>query len=214
MHAFPRVAILLKARIVVAPLMVEHHDVRALRDLAQIAKRASLRRYRAAVHARPDAVRAARALRGAVVQLPDFDPAIVVPQDPLPVGRVVPIRLPRERAAGLRAKLAVAIRTVANALPAHSGPTVVGKPIRMRALDNLSQNAGKIFIVIGAVDARDVLVRGSIRFSVDVAREPIGARLEEIFSGAVRIHSSHYEQPVLVSRLRQFSEQVAAVQEL
>ena len=84
----------------------------------------------------------------------------------------------------------------------------------MRSLDDLPEDVGEILVVVGAVDARDVLVGRAIRPAVRVAGEPVGMRLEEILGGAVRVHPRHHEDPVVVRRLRQLAEEVAAVEEL
>src|SRR3954463_670843 len=116
MHPFACVAVLLKSRVVVAPLMIEHHDIGAGADSLQVPKRARLRRDRAAVHSGPDALRAAGFARYSAVQLPHFYPARVVPQDPVAVGAIVPVGPARKPRARCRFELARAIVAVADAL--------------------------------------------------------------------------------------------------
>src|SRR4051812_11576296 len=97
MHALAGIPVLLEARVVVSSLVVEHHDIGAAADLAQVAERAGLRRPRPVVHPRPDAVGPAGLSGDPVVQLPDLNPAPIVPADPLAVGAIVPVRLRRQR---------------------------------------------------------------------------------------------------------------------
>ena len=104
--ALAGIAILLEAGIVIAPLMIEHHDVGTRADLLQVAERARLRGHRSAVHARPDAIRSSSRARGPIVQFPYFDAARVTPHDPVAVRPVVPVGLPRQRAAGFCSELA------------------------------------------------------------------------------------------------------------
>src|SRR4051794_6910390 len=96
----------------VASLMIEHHDRGAFTDLAEIAEGAGLRRNRAAVHAGPDAIRSAGALRSAVIEFPHFDPAVVVPNDPLAVDRIIPIGLLRKRLVRFRPEFSITICAV------------------------------------------------------------------------------------------------------
>ena len=198
--ALAGVAVLLEPRRVVAPLMVEHDDMRAAADLFEVAEGIRLRGYGAAVHARPDAIRPARGLRGAVVELPEFGAPRVVPHDPLAVDGVVPVGAQWNRLSGLRLELALAVIAVADTVAAHSRPTVIGDALGMGALDDLAQDVGQILVVVRAVDARDVLVGGAVGLAVGHAREPVGVGLIEILRGAVGVHARHDDQPVVDAR--------------
>ena len=81
-------------------------------------------------------------------------------------------------------------------------------------LDDFAEDVWQVLVVVRAIDAGDVLVRGAIGRAIGVPREPVGVRLEEILRRAVRVHSSHDEQAVVVGGLGELTEQVAAVQEL
>src|SRR4029079_12456974 len=122
--ALASVAILLKAGVVVAPLMIEHHDVGASANLFQIPERSRLRGDRSAVHARPDAVGPAGRPRCPVVQLPDLRTPRVAPHDPIAIRLVVPIRLPRKRLSSLRCELAGTVVAVADAFASESCPAI------------------------------------------------------------------------------------------
>ena len=212
--ALAGVPVLLKPRVVVSPLVVEHHDVGAGADFLEIAERARLRGHRAAVHAGPDAVRSAGGSRDAVVQLPHFGPPCVAPHDPFPIHQVVPVGLPRQRLAGLRLELPRTTGAVTDALAPESRPAVVGESVRVRALDDLAKHARQVLVVVGAVDARDVLIGRAIGPAVRVAREPVGMGGEEILARAVRIHPGHHEQSILMRGLRQVAKEVATAEEL
>ncbi len=125
---------------------------------------------------------------------------------------MVPVGLARQLHAGPSAELAFAMGAIADVLAAHSGPAIVGDAVRMRAFDNLAQHARQVFVVVRAVDAGDVFVRGAIRIAVAVASEPIRVSPIEILGGAVGIHAGHYEQAVLVGGRGQLPEQVASIQ--
>ncbi len=131
MHALARVPVLLKPRVIVAPLMVEHDDVGALADGAEVTERARLRGNGTAVHAGPDAVGAAGGTRGLVVQVPDRQAARVVPPNPIAVGGVVPVRGRRKVLAATRLEQARAVVAVADAAAAEPRPTVVGETFRV-----------------------------------------------------------------------------------
>ena len=182
----------------------------------QVAERARLRGHRAAVHARPDAVGPARRARDPVVQLPDLDPARVVPPDPLAVGADRPSPPSRGSALAVSSpERARAVVAVADALAAHARPAVVGEAVGMRALDDLAQHVGQVLVVVRAVDAGDVLLGGAIRLAVRRrARTSPGCAWKKSVGGAVRVHPRHHEEPVVVRRLRQLAEEVAAVEEL
>ena len=165
-------------------LVIEHHDVRRGWQISlRSRKEPGLRRDRAAVHAGPDAIRAAGVARDAVVELPEFRAARVVPQDPLAVSGIVPVgaarKSPGRSSGGTCAGTVVA---VADAAAAQAGPTVVGETFRVGALDDLAQNVGQILVVVRAVDAGDVLVGGAVGLAVGDAREPVGMRLVEILA--------------------------------
>lgn len=160
----------------------------------------------AQMHSGPPASRVVRLF-------PHLDPARVVPHDPLAICGIVPVRLLRQRFSGLRLKPACAVRAVADALATQPGPAVVGEAIGMSALDDLAQDVWQIFVVICAVDAGDVLVRGAIRTSLEISREPVRMRREAVLGGAIRIHPRHHEDAVVVRGLRQFAEEVAVAQE-
>ncbi len=126
---------------------------------------------------------------------------------------MVPVRGRGQRRAGSGPERACAVVAVADALASEPRPAVIGEAIGTGALDDLAQDVRKIFVVVGAVDAGDVLVGGAVRLSRSVAREPVGMGLEKIPVGPVRVHPRHHEQPVVVRRLRQIAEEVAAVEE-
>ena len=212
--AFAGVAVLLETGGVVAPLVVQHHDVSAAANSLQVPEGVGLRGHGAAVHAGPDTVGAARSLRSPIVQVPELRAPVVVPQDPLPVGRIIPIGAARYRLPGLRPELALAVLAIADATPAHSRPTVIGDPLRVRPLDDFTQHVRQVLVVVGAVDARDVLVVCAIRLSFDGTGEPVGMRLEEILRDAVGVHARHHDKSVLVSCLREIAVQVPPIQEL
>src|SRR5690606_23161120 len=72
-------------------LVIEHHDRAALTDRLVVAEGDRLVLDRAAVHPQPQAVLAAGRPGGAVVQVPDLDPAGIVPPDPAPERLVVEV---------------------------------------------------------------------------------------------------------------------------
>ena len=93
-HALAGVAVLLEARVVVAPLVIEHQDRRRARRSPS--DRGSERACAVTEplfmpDQRQSGPPAARV--DAVVQLPELDAAGVAPHDPLAVGRVVPVGL-------------------------------------------------------------------------------------------------------------------------
>src|ERR1035438_1492485 len=192
MNALAGVAILLKAGGIVASLMIEQQEVRALADFLEIAERAGLGRYRAAVHARPDAIGPAGSLRDAVVEFPEFGAARVAPQDPLAVGGIVPIGAARNRLTGLNAELPLAVVAVADATAPEPGPTVIGKSFGLGSLDDFAQNVGQIFVVVAAVDAGGVLVGRAVGLPIGGAREPIRVGLVGILARSAGIHARHH----------------------
>src|SRR5574340_907488 len=117
--------------------MVHEHHIRALADSFHVAERTRLSRDRAAVHAYPDAVRAAALLCRPVEMVPDLDAPVVVPLDPLAVNRIVPVALLGERLARLLAELPRAVVAIADALASQARPTVVRETLGMAALDDL-----------------------------------------------------------------------------
>ena len=214
--SLPGFAVLLEAGRVRAALVIQQHHLGALADLACMSRNdARLAGDRAAVHADPEAVRAARGFRGAVEQVPDLQPPVVVPLDPL---RGRPGRSSRaccgSGCAGLVAELALAVGAVADAVAPQAGPTVVGEALGVAALDDLGQHAGDVLVVVGAVDAGDVLVRGAIGLAGGVAREPVRMRLVEILGHAVGVHARQHHQAVLVRGLGQLAVEVAVAEEL
>jgi hypothetical protein len=84
-----------------------------------------------------------------------------------------------------RAESPGAVLAVADTLATETGPAVVRKAVRPRALDDLPENAGKILFVIWTVDARHVLIRGPDRLALDVVCEPVRVCLEEVFRRSV-----------------------------
>src|SRR5262249_21224191 len=129
-------AVLLEAGRDVAPLVIEHDDLRAPAELLHVAERTRLRGDAAARHARPAAIAAACFLRHPLVRLPQFRTPLVVPHDPLAVTWIVPVRPARYGLSGFGAELALAVLAVTDGVAAHSGPTVVRDPLGMRALDD------------------------------------------------------------------------------
>ena len=138
----------------------------------------------------------------------------VVPLDPLAVARVVPVLAGGDGLAGGGAELARAVVAVADAVALQPAPTVVGEAFGMAALDDLAQNAGDVLVVVGAVDAGDVLVVGAVGLAVGLAGEPVGMGLEEILGGAVAIHARQHGEPVLMGGLREFAVEIASLEEL
>jgi hypothetical protein len=197
-----------------ARLVVQQHEFGALRDFFEIPERVALARNRAAVHADPKAVRAARRLYRAVVQVPDFQAPPVVPLDPFPVHRIVPIAGGRKRAALLVPKLARAVLAMANAVAPQAAPTVIGESFRVRTLDDLRKHARDVFVVIRAVHTGDVLVFGAIRLALRIPREPVGMHFEEVRRRAVGIHARQHGQAIRVRRGRDLAVKIAPVQEL
>src|SRR5436853_477379 len=83
-----------------------------------------------------------------------------------------PSRPGRRGRAGRRLELSRAVTAVADSVPAKPAPTVVGEPLRMCALDDLGQDGWDVFIVVGAVYATDVLLRGPVWSSCGIHAEP------------------------------------------
>ena len=110
-HLLAGVAVLLEAGRVLPRLVVEHQDLRAAADRRAIAEPARLGRDASAVHADPEAVRPARLARRAIVQIPDLQATVVVPEDPLAVQRIVPVLPSRDGLAGAVAKPALTVRS-------------------------------------------------------------------------------------------------------
>src|SRR5262249_11379020 len=149
------------------------HELGAVADLQTIAKRAALAGDGAAVHADVKTVRAAGRLRGAVEEIPDFQAALIVPLDPLAVDRVVP-GLPRGNRVSCRGlEFAFAVVAIADAVAPHAAPMVVGEALRVAALDDLLDHGRNVLVVVGAVDAGDVLVRGPVGVAGGLAGEPV-----------------------------------------
>src|SRR5206468_4921323 len=134
-HLLAGVAILLEAGRVFPRLVVEHQNLGAAADRRAITKPARLGRDASAVHADPQAVWPARLARYSIVQIPDLQATVVIPEDPLAVQRIVPVFPSRDRLAGAVAKPALTVRTVAGALPVKSAPAIVGDPPGTRPLD-------------------------------------------------------------------------------
>src|ERR1039458_1956277 len=151
---FARLAVVLKARCVTARLMVEHDDVRTTADFLAVAEALALAADGAAVHPGPDAIRPARRLRGAVIQVPDFQPAVVVPANPLAISQIVPIRLTRDVLAAALAEFPPAILTVADSAAAQPAPTVVREALRVVAFGDFTQDGWDKIIVGGAGGTR------------------------------------------------------------
>src|SRR5258708_5029587 len=87
---FPGVGVFFEARDA-ARLMVEKDHFSALQDRFGIAEGTALRRDGAAVHAEPEAVGTSGGFGGAIVEIPDLEPARVVPLDPQAVCGAVPV---------------------------------------------------------------------------------------------------------------------------
>src|SRR5205809_996086 len=105
MYPFAGIPVLLEPGVVIAPLVIEHNDLSTLADLTQVPEAPGLRGYGPAVHSGPDTIRPSGGLRGSIVKLPDLDPPVVVPKDPVTISAVIPIRLAWERRARPGAKL-------------------------------------------------------------------------------------------------------------
>ena len=120
----------------------------------------------------------------------------------------------RNRLSGLSSEFALAVLAVADAAATHPRPTVVGDALGMRSLDDLPQNVRQILVVIGAVDARGVLVGRAVRAPVGGTREPVRVGLVEVLAGAIGIHPRHHHQTVAMRGLRHFAVEIAAVQKL
>src|SRR5687768_15072710 len=140
--------------------MVEHHDVGASADFPQVPERSRLRADRTAVHAGPDAIGSTRGAGRPVVHLPHFGAPRVAPDDPFAVGAIVPVRPVRQRLPRRVLEFRSAVLAVTDALPAQTGPAVIGKSVRAGSLDDLAKDRGQVFVVVRTVDTGDVPVGG------------------------------------------------------
>src|ERR1039458_1604998 len=207
-----RLAVVLESRGVIPRLLVEHHNLRPLADRLVIAKLLSLGGNRAAVHSEPEAMRPAGFARGAIEQVPDFEPARVVPPDPLAIDRIVPILRARDRLAGLLVKLALTIIAVADVVALQAVPIVVRDSIRVRALDDFAEHGRNVFVVIRTVDARDVEAGVPIRLAAGVQGEPIRVRAIKVLMRAIGIHAGEHGQSVLVRGAGEFAVKIAVTE--
>src|ERR1039458_1343181 len=194
-----RLAVVLESRGVIPRLLVEHHNLRPLADRLVIAKLLGLGGNRAAVHSEPEAMRPAGFARGAIEQVPDFKPARVVPPDPLAIDRIVPILRARDRLAGLLVKLALTIFAVADAVALQAVPVVVRDSIRVRALDDFAEHGRKVFVVIRAVDARDVEAGVPIRLAAGAQGEPIRVSAIKVLMRANGIRAGEFAVKIAVT---------------
>ena len=200
---------------VVPRLVVEHQDLGAAADRSGNLEPARLGRDRSAVHAdprqwaRPAAWHVVRLFRSQSLQA-----AVVVPEYPLPVQRVVPVLPRRDGLAGAVAEPALTVARSSRAFPVQSAPAIVGDPLGVRPLDDLAQDAGDVLVVVGAVDARDVQLASAIGLARAVDGEPVGVGSVEGLVGAVGVHAGEDEQAVLVGRLGQLAVEIAVPQGL
>ena len=79
---------------------------------------------------------------------------------------------------------------------------------------DLAQDIGNPLAVVPAVDARDVLIAGSIRLSRGIVREPLRMRAKERFRCAIRIHAGQHAQSVGAGGAHQVAIQVSIAQKL
>ena len=159
-------------------------------------------------------MRPARLTGRAVVQVPDFETAVVVPEDPLPVQRIVPVLSRGDSLASAVAKPALTMRTVTGALSVQPAPAIVGDPLGMRPLDDLVQDARDVFVVVGTVDARDVEFTRPIGPARAVNGEPVGMGSVKSLMGTVGVHAGENEQAVLVGRLGELAVEITVAQGL
>src|SRR5580704_14700983 len=127
MHQLPGFGVLLKPGGIGARLMIEQHYLGAPADFGEVAERPALCADRPAVHPNPQALGSARGFRDAVIQVPHFEAALVIPLDPLPVNRAAPILRARQGLARLIAKLAGAVFAVTDAVAPEAAPAIVGE---------------------------------------------------------------------------------------
>src|SRR5665811_2087399 len=77
----------------------------------------ALREDVAGIHADPEAVLATMPLGCGVIEIPNLDPSSVVPPDPGPVHRVIPVVGRRQVGASMVPEFAAAVDAVADTVP-------------------------------------------------------------------------------------------------
>src|SRR5260370_1360596 len=110
-------------------------------------------------------MRSAGRFRYPVVVVPDLNPPLVIPFDPLPICGIVPILALGQILLALLAELSSAVFAIADAVTRQAAPTVIAEPFRMRAVDDFPQDAGKVLVIVSAVDAGDILIGFPIRLA-------------------------------------------------
>src|SRR4051794_2379107 len=116
--------------------MIEENHLGPLEDGLAIAEGTALGGYRAAVHAKPEAIGTSRGFRRAIIQVPDLYTTRIIPVDPLAVDRVIPVLLQWQSGAGFVAELSRTVFAIADAVTVEPAPAIVGESFRMAALDN------------------------------------------------------------------------------
>src|SRR5262245_13170205 len=141
MNQFARLAVLLKTGRVAARLVIEQDELSTPTNFSIIAKVLGLCGDRPAVHADPNAIWPAGSFGDLVVQIPNFEPPLVIPLNPFSIALVPPVLLARDHFTGPIAESLLAIFTKARAASAEAAPTVVGKSFRAITLDNFAQDS-------------------------------------------------------------------------
>ena len=93
------------------------------------------------------------------------------------------------------AEPALAVFAVTDAVASESGPAVVSQAFRLRAFNDFGQDSGEVFIVVGAVYTRDVLVGGAIRLSRCINREPIRVGAVELLRRPIGVIRARTTSP-------------------
>src|SRR5512138_24337 len=91
MSNLPDISILLKSTDIAPCLTIEHKDLSPAAYSFIIAETPCLITNVTAVHPRPDTIFPSGSFCCCIVQIPDLQPAVIVPSYPLPVYRIVPV---------------------------------------------------------------------------------------------------------------------------